>query len=92
MLQDEHNRLVQEWILNEYIVHKCDIIDKLSTVIRLNRSDYHPTRHDNVMVDLFPIKIKYQLNHHVYSQGHLLYNLLEYPDVNINRNQILLDV
>lgn len=68
MLQDEHNKLVQEWILNEYIEHKCDIIDKSNTAIHLNQSDYHPTRRDNVMVDLCPNKKKLKkclLNYHI---------------------------
>lgn len=51
MLQDERNKLVQEWILNVCIVHMYDIIDKLSIVTHLNQNDYHPIVHDSVMVD-----------------------------------------
>lgn len=49
-----HNKLALEWIQIVYILHMYDTIDMSNIVIHQSQSDYHPTIHDNVMVDLFP--------------------------------------
>lgn len=66
MLQDEHSMLVQEWILNEYIAHKYDIIGRLSTGVRLSRNGCHPIIHDNVTVGLCPNKIRFNVSLHCF--------------------------
>jgi len=53
MQQDEHNKLVLVLIQNVYIVHMYDIIDMLMLEVHQQKNDYHPIKHDNVMVEMY---------------------------------------
>jgi hypothetical protein len=53
MQQDEHNKLVLVLIPNVYIVRMYDIIDMLMLEVHQQKNDYHPIKHDNVMVEMY---------------------------------------
>lgn len=55
MQLNEHNKLVLEWIHFLYTGRMYDIVDMSNTATRLHQSGYHPTGHDSVMVDWYPI-------------------------------------
>ncbi len=53
MQQDERNKLVLELIPNGYNEHMYDIIDRLMLEVHQQKNDYHPIKHDNVMVEMY---------------------------------------
>lgn len=52
MQRDEHSKPELVLIQSVYIEHMYDIIDMLKLVIHQLKSDYHPIKHDNVMVEM----------------------------------------
>jgi len=53
MQLNEHNKLVLVLILNVYIWHRYDKVDKLMLEVHPKKNYYHPKEHDNVMVVMY---------------------------------------